>query len=52
MIDSAKQNLASTYVNALVNVGFGTDKLMTVEGSQWLYKNKDRGIDEESGNGE
>ncbi|EER03135.1 26S proteasome regulatory subunit rpn-1, putative [Perkinsus marinus ATCC 50983] len=44
VIDSAKQNLASTYVNALVNVGFGTDKLMTVEGSQWLYKNKDRGM--------
>ena len=31
-IDSARQNLASTFVNALMNVGFGTDKLMLTEG--------------------
>ncbi|GAB4816037.1 hypothetical protein N2152v2_003083 [Parachlorella kessleri] len=28
-VDSARQNLASTYVNAFVNAGFGQDKLMT-----------------------
>jgi 26S proteasome regulatory subunit N1 len=28
-VDSARQNLASTLVNALVNAGFGTDKLVT-----------------------
>ncbi len=28
-VDSARQNLASTFVNAFVNAGFGTDKLMT-----------------------
>ena len=28
-IDSARQNLASTFVNAFVNAGFGTDKLVT-----------------------
>ena len=27
-VDSARQNLASTFVNAFVNAGFGTDKLM------------------------
>ncbi|EEA05445.1 proteasome/cyclosome repeat family protein [Cryptosporidium muris RN66] len=43
VIDTAKQNLASTYVNALVNLGFGSDKLLTVEDSTWLYKNKDSG---------
>ncbi|OAJ39350.1 U6 snRNA-associated Sm-like protein LSm5, variant 1 [Batrachochytrium dendrobatidis JEL423] len=44
-VDSAKQNLASTFVNAFVNAGFGTDKLMmgTDEGS-WIYKNKDHGM--------
>ncbi|PIA29494.1 hypothetical protein AQUCO_05900009v1 [Aquilegia coerulea] len=49
--DSARQNLASTYVNAFVNAGFGQDKLMTVplESSSgastgnWLFKNKDHG---------
>jgi len=29
MMDSAKANLASSFVNALVNAGFGTDKLIT-----------------------
>lgn len=31
-LESAQQNLASSFVNAFVNCGFGTDKLMTVEG--------------------
>jgi len=44
VLDSAKQNLASTLVNAFVNVGFCKDKLMTVENSGWLYKNKDHGM--------
>ncbi|KAK6588506.1 26S proteasome regulatory subunit S2 (RPN1) [Cryptosporidium xiaoi] len=44
VLDTAKQNLASTYVNALVNVGFCTDKLVSDdESSSWLYKNKDSG---------
>ncbi|KAI5410216.1 hypothetical protein KIW84_055632 [Lathyrus oleraceus] len=29
-VDSARQNLAATFVNAFVNAGFGQDKLMTV----------------------
>jgi 26S proteasome regulatory subunit N1 len=28
-VDSARQNLASTFVNAFVNAGFGSDKLVT-----------------------
>jgi 26S proteasome regulatory subunit N1 len=43
-LDSAKQNLAASFANAFVNVGFGTDKLLTVEGSGWLFKNKDLGM--------
>lgn len=43
-VDSAKQNLASTFVNAFVNCGFGKDLLVTPDGSDWLYKNKDHGM--------
>ncbi len=32
-VDSARQNLASTFVNAFVNAGFGQDKFMTEEGN-------------------
>jgi len=42
-VDSARANLASTYVNAFVNAGFGKDKLMTPD-NEWLYKNKDHGM--------
>lgn len=44
--DSAKHNLASAFVNAFVNAGFGTDKLMLVEGEQrpWVWKTKDDGM--------
>lgn len=43
-IDSAKQNLAASFVNGFVNAGFGTDKLLTENGNQWLFKNKDHGM--------
>lgn len=42
-VDSARANLASTFVNAFVNAGFGQDKLMTPD-SEWLYKNRDHGM--------
>ena len=53
-VDSARANLASTFVNAFVNAGFGVDKLLTqgpdggneAAGSNevsWIYKNKDHG---------
>lgn len=43
-VDSARSNLASTFVNGFVNAGFGKDLLMTPEGNEWLYKNKDHGM--------
>ncbi|KAJ3999594.1 armadillo-type protein [Lentinula boryana] len=45
-VDSARGNLAGTFVNAFVNAGFGNDKLMVdVEaGSSWIYKNKEHGM--------
>lgn len=49
-VDSARQNLAATFVNAFVNAGFGQDKLMTVQSDSssgssgnWLFKNKEHG---------
>mmetsp|Transcript_2864 Transcript_2864/g.5371 ORF Transcript_2864/g.5371 Transcript_2864/m.5371 type:complete len:932 (+) Transcript_2864:110-2905(+) len=42
-VDSARANLASTFVNAFVNAGFCQDKLM-VPDNEWLYKNKDHGM--------
>jgi 26S proteasome regulatory subunit N1 len=42
-VDSARANLASTFVNAFVNAGFGQDKLMTPD-NEWLYKNRDHGM--------
>lgn len=58
-LHSAQHNLASSFVNGLLNFGFGTDKLMTgiggtgEEGDEdaaggghqsWIYKNKDDGM--------
>ncbi|KAJ3914307.1 hypothetical protein F5877DRAFT_82915 [Lentinula edodes] len=45
-VDSARANLAGTFVNTFVNAGFGNDKLMVdVEaGSSCIYKNKDHGM--------
>ncbi|KAK6919638.1 RPN1, N-terminal [Dillenia turbinata] len=50
-VDSARQNLAATFVNAFVNAGFSQDKLMTVpseassgaSSGNWLFKNKEHG---------
>ncbi|XP_022748924.1 26S proteasome non-ATPase regulatory subunit 2 homolog A-like isoform X2 [Durio zibethinus] len=50
-VDSARQNLAATFVNAFVNAGFGQDKLMTIpsdsssgaSSGNWLFKNKEHG---------
>lgn len=42
--DSARANLASTYVNAFVNLGFGKDKLMADTETSWIYRNKDHGM--------
>lgn len=44
VLDSAKQNLASSFVNAFVNAGFCKDELMIVPDSKWPYKNKEMGM--------
>lgn len=45
-IDSFKENLATTYCNAFLNAGYGTDKIITVAGDddEWIWKNKDSGM--------
>lgn len=44
--DSAKHNLASAFVNAFVNAGFGNDKMMLMENEQksWVWKTKEDGM--------
>ena len=42
-VDSARQNLASSFVNGFVNAGFGCDKLLVEDGNKWLFKNKEHG---------
>ncbi len=45
-VDSARHNLASAFVNAFANAGFGSDKMMLVEGEgrgNWVWKTKDEG---------
>lgn len=45
-VDSARHNLASAFVNAFTNAGFGNDKMMLVEGDKgpWVWKTKDDGM--------
>lgn len=45
-VDSARHNLASGFVNAFTNAGFGNDKMMLVEGDKgpWVWKTKDDGM--------
>lgn len=44
--DSARHNLASSFVNAFVNAGFGNDKLMlnSEAKNSWVWKTKDEGM--------
>ncbi|KAF1964643.1 26S proteasome regulatory complex, non-ATPase subcomplex, Rpn1 subunit [Bimuria novae-zelandiae CBS 107.79] len=44
--DSARHNLASAFVNAFVNAGYGNDKLMLNADSKnsWVWKTKDEGM--------
>lgn len=48
-VASAQLNLASSFVNAFVNSGFGADKLVTATNddsqnvNHWVYQNKDNG---------
>ncbi|KAK1759366.1 armadillo-type protein [Echria macrotheca] len=44
-LDSSRNNLASAFVNAFVNAGFGNDKMMLVDKDQqsWVWKTKEEG---------
>lgn len=47
-IDSAKQNLAASFVNSFLNFGYGTDKLILQTGESetksWIYRTKGAGM--------
>ena len=44
-MDSAKANLASTFVNAFINAGFCNDTLIIdAQDNSWLFKNKNHGM--------
>lgn len=43
-VDSARQNLAASFVNGFVNAAFGQDKLLVEDGNKWLFKNKEHGM--------
>jgi len=38
--DSARANLAASFVSGFVHAGFGQDKLMANTSDCWVYKNK------------
>ncbi|XP_024223707.1 26S proteasome non-ATPase regulatory subunit 2-like [Bombus vosnesenskii] len=42
--DSARANLAATFVSGFVHAGFGQDKLMANTADCWVYKNKEHGM--------
>ncbi|MES1920288.1 hypothetical protein MHBO_001974, partial [Bonamia ostreae] len=42
-LNSARENLATTFANAIVHAGFGNDTLVSPEDSDWVFKNRDRG---------
>lgn len=45
VVDSARQNLASSFVNGFVNAGFGSDKILTTDGgNKWIFRNKEHGM--------
>ncbi|CAI5757082.1 unnamed protein product [Candida verbasci] len=45
-IDSAKQNLAASFVHSFLNLGYGNDKLIQTDedNKSWIYKTKGNGM--------
>jgi len=41
--DSIRLQIATTFTNGFLNLGFCCDKLMGEDASKWLYKNKNHG---------
>ncbi|RLU24897.1 hypothetical protein DMN91_002988 [Ooceraea biroi] len=42
--DSARANLAASFVSGFMHAGFGQDKLMANTSNCWVYKNKEHGM--------
>lgn len=42
-LNSAKKNLTETYATSFVNMGFGSDALLTTQAGPWFAKNKEGG---------
>lgn len=42
--DTAKQNLATSFVNSFLNLGYGNDKLLSQDDDKWIYKTKGSGM--------
>jgi 26S proteasome regulatory subunit N1 len=43
-IESSKINMAYSIASAFINAGFGTEVLLSKKDSDWIYKNKEQGI--------
>lgn len=43
-LQSYKINMALSIASSFINAGFGTEVLLSKEGSNWLYSNKDEGL--------
>ena len=43
-IESSKINMAFSIASAFINAGFGTEVLLSKKDSDWIYKNKEQGI--------
>lgn len=44
-VDSARGNLASSFVNGFVNAGFGKDKILCCDdGNKWLHRQREHGM--------
>ena len=43
-IESSKINMAYSIASAFINAGYGTEVLLSKKDSDWIYKNKEQGI--------
>ena len=43
-IESSRINMAYSIASSFINAGFGTEVLLSKQGSDWIYKNKEQGI--------
>ena len=43
-IESSKTNMAYSIASAFINAGFGTEVLLSKKDSDWIFKNKEQGI--------